>query len=542
MPPTASHAGQPVPGHPHVHSPPNGGLTALATATEPVPPNPVTNAPMPQPAPRIAADATLQSVLEAASDAMVLVASSGKIVFVNARAEHLFGRPRKELVGHDADLLMPARLRDVQAEERTKFFQNPIRHQMTHDQPLSGERKSGEEFPVEIRLSPVETDAGILLAAAFRDLTEWTNIDANALGKIEPLLQDIGPLRPLIEGTLDYAILLLDADGKVTTWNDAARRIKGYAEVDIVGQDFSRFYTAADVAAGKPAEVLRIAAQTGRFREEALRVRKDGSTFWANVLVTPLKNADGRLRGYTTITQDITERKQATEALETANKELEAFAYSVSHDLRAPLRSMSGFAQMLLDDHSAELSAEAKHEVDMINDSAREMGQLIDDLLAFSRLGKKALKPESFNPEDMARRVYRDLEPLCAGRDIRIRFGSMPAMRADPHMIKQVFVNLIGNAVKYSRKRQPAEIEIGWTTAPEPAYFVKDNGVGFDMKHAATLFGVFQRLHRAEDYEGTGVGLAIVRRIIGRHGGRVWANATLDAGATFYFTIPGNPK
>jgi light-regulated signal transduction histidine kinase (bacteriophytochrome) len=238
---------------------------------------------------------------------------------------------------------------------------------------------------------------------------------------------------------------------------------------------------------------------------------------------------------------EIAERALAarTEALSAANKELEAFAYSVSHDLRAPLRSMSGFAQILLEEHGKDLPQDARHEVDMIVDSAREMGQLVDDLLAFSRLGKQPLALQQVDPEEMARRVYEELESQGKGRDVRIRFGPAPACQADPNLLKQVYMNLLGNALKYTRKKPRAEIEVGWTDTGGGAYFVKDNGVGFDMRHADKLFGVFQRLHRAEEYEGTGVGLAIVKRIVTRHGGRVWADAAIDKGAAFFFTLPG---
>ncbi|MEA3204369.1 MAG: hypothetical protein QOI63_2051, partial [Thermoplasmata archaeon] len=231
--------------------------------------------------------------------------------------------------------------------------------------------------------------------------------------------------------------------------------------------------------------------------------------------------------------------KKATAELEAANKELEAFAYSVSHDLRAPLRSLSGFSQILLEEHGDKLPPDARHEVDMIVDSAREMGQLVDDLLAFSRLGKQPLAKEQVDPERIARQVCEELrDGQPKERDVRVLFTPLPACQADPALLRQVYVNLLSNALKYTRKRERAEVEVGWDAAAG-AYFVRDNGVGFDMQHVDKLFGVFQRLHRAEEYEGTGVGLAIVQRIVTRHGGRIWAQAAVDQGATFSFTIPG---
>jgi GAF domain-containing protein len=234
--------------------------------------------------------------------------------------------------------------------------------------------------------------------------------------------------------------------------------------------------------------------------------------------------------------------RQRTAELEAANKELEAFSYTVSHDLRAPLRAINGFSRILLEEHAPYLSDEARRYLHIVHDSAQEMGQLIDDLLIFSRLGRQPLTKQRVVPADLVRQVLEELRSERAGRRIDLVIGELPACRADPVLLKQVFVNLLANALKFTRRREVASIEIGCRQADgEQVYFVKDNGVGFDMQYAAKLFGVFQRLHRAEDYEGTGVGLAIVQRIIHRHGGRVWAEATVDRGAMFAFTLGGPP-
>jgi PAS domain S-box-containing protein len=391
--------------------------------------------------------------------------------------------------------------------------------------------KDGRNVDVVVSMTRIRASGRDCIASGFIDVTAQRQAEAR-------LRESEERLRLLVEGTRDYAIFMLD---NVATWNEGARRIKGYAESEIVGQHFSRFYPPDDVAAGKPEKELRIAVETGRYQEEGIRIRKDGSRFWANVLITPLRGPGGELRGFAKIAQDITERKQAEAELEAANKELEAFAYSVSHDLRAPLRSMAGFSQILLEEHGDKLPPDARHEVDMIVDSAREMGQLVDDLLAFSRLGKQPLAREQVDPERIARQVYEELwAEQPKDRDVRTHFWQFPACQADPALLRQVFVNLLSNALKYTRKREHADIEVGWDAAAG-AYFVKDNGAGFDMQHADKLFGVFQRLHRSEEYEGTGVGLAIVQRIVARHGGRVWAEAAIDQGATFRFTIPGGP-
>jgi signal transduction histidine kinase len=229
---------------------------------------------------------------------------------------------------------------------------------------------------------------------------------------------------------------------------------------------------------------------------------------------------------------------ERTAQLEAANRELEAFAYSVSHDLRAPLRAIDGFSRILLTSHSSGLPDEAQRYLQLVRNNTVQMGELIDDLLAFSRLSRQPLNKQPVDPAGIARLSWKELLGTIQDRQVDINFEALPACEADPGLLKQVFVNLLSNAVKFTRERTPACIEVGAVSKNgKTAYFVKDNGVGFDMRYAHKLFGVFQRLHRAEEFEGTGVGLAIVQRIISRHGGQTWAEAALDQGATFYFTL-----
>jgi light-regulated signal transduction histidine kinase (bacteriophytochrome) len=256
--------------------------------------------------------------------------------------------------------------------------------------------------------------------------------------------------------------------------------------------------------------------------------------------------------------RDVTARREAEEALtqlnasleqrviertvqlETANKELEAFSYSVSHDLRAPLRAISGFSKIVLEDHSGALDADALRYLGLVDKGAQQMGQLIDDLLTFSRTGRQALKVQSVNTTDIVNASLSDLQGMLENRHVTINVGELPDCEADASLLKQVWLNLLENALKYSRKRDPAVITIGSRReGAMDTYFVQDNGAGFDMKYADKLFGVFQRLHLADDYEGTGLGLALVQRIVQRHGGRVWTEAKVNLGATFYFTLTG---
>jgi light-regulated signal transduction histidine kinase (bacteriophytochrome) len=232
--------------------------------------------------------------------------------------------------------------------------------------------------------------------------------------------------------------------------------------------------------------------------------------------------------------------EQARSLLEAVNKELEAFSYSVSHDLRAPLRAISGFAEAIMEDYAPRLDAEGKRYLGLIRDNAHQMGQLIDDLLAFSRLGRRQMAETRIDMAALARAVFDELAGLTPGRPIAFSIGPVPPAQGDGTLVRQVLVNLLSNAIKFTRTRAPAAIEFGYLPdSGAGAYYVKDNGVGFDMRYVGKLFGVFQRLHAVTEFEGTGVGLALVQRIITRHGGRVWAEGALDLGAIFYFTLPG---
>jgi len=240
----------------------------------------------------------------------------------------------------------------------------------------------------------------------------------------------------------------------------------------------------------------------------------------------------------TELQREVAERIQTEAALEAANQELEAFVYSASHDLRAPLRAMDGFSHILVQEYASQMPSEARGYLDRVRDSAQHMGQLIDDLLAFSRLGRRESHVQTVSPQDLVEQVLQDLRAEQADRQVEFVVGDLPPCQADRALLRQVYANLLSNALKFTRERVAARIEIGYEEAEgKGAYYVRDNGVGFDMRYANKLFGVFQRLHSAQAYEGTGVGLAIVQRIVRRHGGRVWAEAEVGEGATFYFAL-----
>jgi PAS domain S-box-containing protein len=354
----------------------------------------------------------------------------------------------------------------------------------------------------------------------------------------------------MVDSRGDYAIFMLDPNGIVASWNKGAEQIKGYSRDEIVGKHFSVFYPAEDRARGKPERELVIAARDGRMEEEGKRVRSDGSEYWANVVISAVRDRADALVGFVKVTRDLTERRKEqaraladAQALQAVNAELESFTYSVSHDLRAPIRQIEGFAKILEEHLGDSLDPQVEHYLHRIQDGSQQMGRLVDDLLHLAQLGRQHAKPRITPLDGLVDEVLTSLRAEIIERGITCRVGALPAIECDPGLMKIVFTNLLSNAVKYTRRAEHPLIEVGQiVTDGVPVIYVRDNGIGFDMKYADKLFGVFQRLHRTEDFEGAGVGLAIVSRIIRKHRGTIWAEARPDEGATFFFTIGTEPQ
>jgi PAS domain S-box-containing protein len=496
-------------------------------------------------------------ILDSAGEGILGMDSSGRHTFANPAAARILGWEVEELIGRESHPMWHHSRPDGSPypEEECNIHASSRYGVAHHESEEVFWRKDGASIPVEYTSTPVwEKGKPVGVVVTFNDITERRRTE-------EALRESEEKFRLLVDSAQDYAIIMLDPDGRVASWNAGAQRMKGYTSPEIIGRSFSCFYPEEDIRAGKPARELKIASETGRFEDEGLRVRKDGSHFQANVVINAIRDKSGKLRGFSKITRDITERKQAedeikklnedlerrvverTTELTAVNKELEAFTYSVSHDLRAPLRHIHGFVDLLIQTSSQNLDDKGKRYLTTISKAASQMGNLVDDLLSFSRMGRAELKKHSIDLESMVYGVIDEMRYDLRERDIEWKVGTIAPVYGDPSMLRLVMVNLISNAVKFTRQRGKAVIEIGsYTEAGEDVVYVKDNGVGFDMRYVDKLFGVFQRLHSMEEFEGTGIGLANIRRIISRHGGRTWAEGALGKGAAFYFSLPSKDR
>lgn len=352
----------------------------------------------------------------------------------------------------------------------------------------------------------------------------------------------------LVKSVEDYAIFMLNTEGIVISWNKGAERIKGYKAEEIIGQSFSQFYTPEDRERGLPKKALETAVQENHFEGEFWRVRKDGTKFFASVVLTAVRNDAGELVGFAKVTRDVTKRRIAEEALQRAKaeleqsvmermdiiRELEAFSYSVSHDLRAPLRQVQGLSDALIEDYADTLDDDAKTYLKHIQLTCSNMETLLNELLKLSQLTMTSLDQQDINLTSVATEIANELSALHPNQDVHFIIHETPSVTGDPALLRVVLYNLFDNAVKFTGRNASPEIEFGMR---DNTFFVRDNGAGFDMQYVARLFGPFQRLHTQAEFPGTGIGLATVKRIIHQHNGRIWVESEVNRGTTFYFTL-----
>jgi PAS domain S-box-containing protein len=388
-----------------------------------------------------------KGLLESAPDAMVITNGAGRILMVNAQTEAIFGYSRHEIIGEEIEIQIPDRFHSNHVHHRENYVHNPKVRSMGVGMALFGKRRNGEEFPVEVSLSPMTLDDGeLLVMSAIRDTTEQKRIEAEIKAineNLESLVQE---------------------------------RTK---ELEGLSRELQEMNTGLE--------------------------------------------------------QRVTRRTMELEAI---NKELEAFSYSVSHDLRAPLRSIDGFSNKILKDYGDRFDDQAKDYFNRIMNASRKMGTLIDDLLHLARLTRIEMRIETANMSEMAEAIVRELKESAPQRQAEINIRENMVVAADRNLMQIALQNLLGNAWKYSKNQELTKIEFAfYNENGRTIYYIKDNGVGFDMKYADKLFVAFQRLHSVAEFEGTGIGLATVQRIIRRHHGNIWAKSQPGQGTTFYFTL-----
>jgi PAS domain S-box-containing protein len=362
----------------------------------------------------------------------------------------------------------------------------------------------------------------------------------------ERLAQSEERFRLFVSNVKDCAILMLDPEGRVVSWNEGAERIKGYGAEEIIGQHFSRFYSAEDVSNGKPGFELEEATRDGRFEDEGWRVRKDGSRFLANVVITALRDETGRLRGFGKITRDITERRKyevhlldKVRELKQSNDELQQFAYVASHDLQEPLRMVASYTQLLAKRYRRRLDSDADEFIAYAVDGCNRMQRLVEDLLVYSRAGNNAVVPHEISSEDALQEALRNLRAPIEESGAVVTHDSLPTITADDTQLAQVFLNLVGNAIKY-RSAEVPRVHVSATKngSKEWIFSVRDNGMGIEPQYFERIFVLFQRLHGRNEFKGTGIGLAICKKIVERAGGRIWVESEPQKGSTFYFSVP----
>lgn len=477
------------------------------------------------------ARARLAAIVESSDDAISGKDLDGTILSWNSGAERMYGYSAEEMIGKSISILeSPDHPDEVKQILESIRRGEPVEHYETVRL-----RKDGQRINVSLTVSPIRDAAGSITGASTiaRDITERKRIEEER-DRFFNLSRDM--------------LCIAGFDGYFKQLNPAWERTLGWTNEELQSKPYLDFVHPDD-------RELTIKAASGLSEGEVVIIFenryfcRDGSYKWISWSSVPLVGEELIFA----VARDITERKRAegelkrlnielehhARQLEGANRELEAFSYSVSHDLRVPLRAIDGFSLILLNDYAERVDDEGKRMLNVVRDNTKRMGQLIEDILAFSRTGRKEMTSCEINMEELTRAAFEELGPATAGRQVQLDIRQLPPACGDQAMIRQVLLNLLSNAIKFTGFQDTAVIVVdGKTEENENIYYVKDNGVGFDMQYVDKLFGMFQRLHRQEEFEGTGIGLAIVQRVIHKHGGRAWAEGEVNKGAVFYFTLP----
>jgi PAS domain S-box-containing protein len=492
----------------------------------------------------------LEKLLNYANAPIIVWDTKFIITSFNHAFERLTGYANKEVIGKNLHILFP----EASKEESLKKI----------ERTLSGEHWESVEIPIlckdgSIRLALWNSaniyakDARTLIAtiAQGQDITERVQAE-------EELRESEEKFRIISESALD-AVIMINDEGNVVYWSPSAERIFGYSGSEIMGKNVHQILTPekywetfkkgfeAFKHTGKGNAIRKVLELTAKHKtgteipiEIAVSFIPIRGKFWASSIIRDITERKRAEEEILKLNEELEQRViERTAQLEAANKEMEAFSYSVSHDLREPLRAITGFSSMLLEDYADKVDDEGKRILNVVKDNTKKMSALIDDLLALSRVGRKKIERTEIDMDKLAKAVFNEIKATVHEREIQFDIKPLPSAYGNAGLVHQVFFNLLTNAVKSTRTRENAVIEVGgYVEGQENIFYVKDNGVGFDMKYIDKLFGTFQRLYSDKEFEGTGIGLAIVQRVIQRHDGRVWAEGKVNEGATFYFTLP----
>jgi PAS domain S-box-containing protein len=483
-------------------------------------------------------EARYRGLLEAAPDGMVVVNQRGEIVLLNAHAEKQFRYWRDELIGKKVKSIIPEGFAERLIADGTRTAAEAVAQQIGTGIELIGLRKDGSKFPIEIMLSPLESTEGILVTAAIRDITVRKDAERH-------LAQMEGRYRGLLEAAPDGMVVVNQA-GEIVLLNAQAENQFGYRRDELIGQRVTNIipegFAERLIADGTRTAAEALAQQIGT-GIELTGSRKDGSEFPIEIMLSPLESSDGIL--VTAAIRNITARKLAeahlvekVDELNRSNEELEQFAYLASHDLQEPLRMVASYTQLLSRRYKGKLDSDADEFIAFAVDGANRMQRLIQDLLTYSRVGKRGLEAKTISSDRALQKALVNLSGSIQESGALVTHGDLPEINADEVQLTQLFQNLVGNAIKYHRTGIPhIHVSAARNGAPNWIFSVKDDGFGIEPQFFEKIFGMFQRLHKRDEFEGTGMGLAICKKIVERHGGTISVESEPGIGSTFHFTL-----
>ena len=487
----------------------------------------------------ILSDEIFHLAVESCPSGIIMTDADSKILLVNAEVERLFGYWREELLGQSIDILVPAPMRAMHGKHRSNFAEHPKARRLGTGRDLCGVCKDGRKIWVEVGLNPIRTGNGFIILCAITDITQRKSAEAALKRYAEREQLFIAA----VESSND-AIITKALDGIITGWNAAAERLFGFTAQEAIGKSIdiiipdefrNEFWAILDrTAKGEKVD-----------HYETIRIAKDGRRIDVSLSISPIKAADGKIVGAAKSVRDITAQKndqqtlaKRSEELQRSNEDLAQFAYVASHDLQEPLRMVATYTELLSERYKGALDEKAEKYIKFVLDGAKRMQQLVKDLLAYSRVGTQDNMPTEVHSEIVVKSALDSLKVAIDEIHAEIICDKLPAVTADEGQLTQVFQNLIGNALKFHGDRSP-RIHIGAEKSNGHWLFrVEDNGIGIDQEYGKLIFQMFQRLHERGHYDGSGIGLAIAKKIVERHGGRIWFESELEKGSTFYFTLP----